>query len=165
MPGHGLARFIENPLAHQTYWRELAMLQFTEELHRMMSERKMNRKQLADALGTSKAYVTRVLRGDANFTLGTMVRLASAVGGELRTHIAPSGSISSWQDAPTLRAWAVTGQRRVAGPTLQVSIDQAARQVCQPLAVRAGDREYEREFDVRGGAGYEADAQAPPAAA
>jgi len=165
MSTRAIARYSDDPLAHQTYWHERAMLQFTEELHKMMSDRSMTRKQLADTLGASKAYVTRVLRGDANFTLATMVKLASALGAELRTHMAPSGTVTTWYDAPALRTWSSKGGQRVTGATLQVSVHQPTLQVCEPFGAGSRRREHEREFDVRRGAGSEGDVRATSTAA
>ena len=54
-----------------------------------MDERGLSRSELARRLGCAPAYVTRILRGDANFTLASLVKLAAAVGGELRVEIEP----------------------------------------------------------------------------
>ena len=50
-----------------------------------MQENKISRVELAKRLGSSPAYITKVLRGDINFTVETMVRLAKAVGGPFRS--------------------------------------------------------------------------------
>lgn len=62
---------------------ELAILEFTSQLNRLMQEQKINKVELAKRLGTSPAYITKVFRGDANFTLRSMVKLARTVGGRL----------------------------------------------------------------------------------
>jgi transcriptional regulator with XRE-family HTH domain len=49
-----------------------------------MGEQGVSRAELARRLGTSQAYVTKVLRGNVNFTLAALVKLARAVGGEVR---------------------------------------------------------------------------------
>ena len=49
-----------------------------------MHPRALYRPAAARRLGTSQAYVTKVLRGDVNFTLVTLVKLARAVGGRVR---------------------------------------------------------------------------------
>ena len=49
----------------------------------------MSRAVLARRLGTSQAYVTKVLRGNVNLTLATLVGLAQAVGREVRLDLAP----------------------------------------------------------------------------
>lgn len=70
-----------------TYWHELAVVDFTDEVIGAMQHREISRAELARRLGTSQAYVTKLLGGDANFTLMTMVRLAMAVESELRLHL------------------------------------------------------------------------------
>ena len=80
------------------FWVEGAILGFTEEVCRLMEEQSVNRAILAERLGTSQAYVTQILRGDANFTLKSMTKLAMALDSELRVHLAPRGSTTRWLD-------------------------------------------------------------------
>ena len=69
------------------YWAQRAMRDFVGELLARMDAKEMSQAQLADALGTSAAYVSKVVRGDVNFTLETMTKLATAVGGKLEVRI------------------------------------------------------------------------------
>ncbi len=71
------------------YWAEGAIVEFTESLWARMEEEKVSRAELARRLGTSKAYVTKVLGGNANFTLYSLAKLALAVGGKVRVSIEP----------------------------------------------------------------------------
>ena len=71
------------------FWAEGAILEFTEALWARMEEEGVSRAELARRLGTSKAYVTKVLGGNANFTLYSMAKLALAVGGKVRIGIEP----------------------------------------------------------------------------
>lgn len=61
---------------------EEAKIDFAVALERMMSRNRIKKADLAKKLGTSAPYVTKVLRGDANFTIETMVKLAHAAGGK-----------------------------------------------------------------------------------
>ena len=61
---------------HEDYWVAGAIVEFTEDLVRKMDRQNVTRTELARRLGTSPAYVTKILRGKVNFTLGTMARLA-----------------------------------------------------------------------------------------
>jgi transcriptional regulator with XRE-family HTH domain len=83
------------------YWTELAIAEFTEEVVRWMEVRGFTGADLAAALGASPPYVSKVLRGNANFTLATMTKLARALGAVLRLHLAPRESHTYW------RAWDV----------------------------------------------------------
>ena len=58
---------------------EMVKLAFAEELCRLLDEKGMSRGQLAERLGTSRAYVTRILRTDYNLTAETMVKVARAL--------------------------------------------------------------------------------------
>lgn len=80
------------------YWAEGAVLDFTEELARIMAENDISRADLAKKVGTSQAYITKVFGGQANFTIETMTKLALAVDYVLRLHIAPKGSRTLWND-------------------------------------------------------------------
>ncbi len=71
------------------YWAADAILGFTEELHRLSVERGLTRAELARRLGTSPAYVTKLFRGDVNFTVETMVKLVRAIGCSLQLGIVP----------------------------------------------------------------------------
>jgi transcriptional regulator with XRE-family HTH domain len=71
------------------YWEEGAILDFTEALYMAMEEQRVTRVELARRLGTSQAYITRVLSGHANFTLKTMAKLAQALGLQLEVGLGP----------------------------------------------------------------------------
>jgi transcriptional regulator with XRE-family HTH domain len=77
---------------------EGSILDFTEDLCRVMAEKDVSRAELARRIGTSPAYVTKILRGTSNFTLSSMVRVAMALGCDLRIHLAPRGSLTRWYD-------------------------------------------------------------------
>jgi len=72
-----------------TYWVASLILDFTEGLYKMMEANGVSRSELARRLGVSPAYITKVLRGNVNFTLDSMVRLVRAAGGEVRLQVAP----------------------------------------------------------------------------
>jgi transcriptional regulator with XRE-family HTH domain len=72
-----------------TYWVASLILDFTEGLHKIMEVNGVSRSELARRLGVSPAYITKVLRGNVNFTLDSMVRLVRAAGGEVSLQVAP----------------------------------------------------------------------------
>jgi len=73
-----------------TYWVEEAILDFTEEIARLLNEGNLTRKELAERLGTSKAYVTKILRGSANFTIESMVKIGRALGCKMQIELVPA---------------------------------------------------------------------------
>jgi transcriptional regulator with XRE-family HTH domain len=79
-----------------SFWAETAILEFTSELYAAMEKRGHTKADLARALGTSQAYITKVFRGDANFTIDSMVRLTRALGYRLHIHIAQPEENVNW---------------------------------------------------------------------
>lgn len=80
------------------YWTDRAMLRVAEEIFLALERSGITRAELARRLGTSPAYVTKILRGNANFTLETLARVAQALGGEFKFHLAPRGMHTKWFD-------------------------------------------------------------------
>ena len=80
------------------YWKEYAILSFTEELARKMEEKRISQTELARRLGSSAAYVSQALNGTANFTIGTMTKLAHALESKLSLHIADKDIVVRWED-------------------------------------------------------------------
>jgi len=74
------------------YWSEAAAHELIQELELRMERQGVSRAELARRLGTSKAYVTKVLGGNVNFTLATMARLAEALGAELYVRLNDRGT-------------------------------------------------------------------------
>ena len=89
MSTQSFRELFEEARQRDTYWEERAALEFTEEVYRRMEALGLTKSQLAERLGTSAAYVTKVLGGDANFTLRTMVRLARALESHVQVHLEP----------------------------------------------------------------------------
>src|SRR5258705_9047405 len=79
-------------------WVDGPFVEFTEDLCRLMKEKGLSRADLAKKIGTSRAYVTKLLGGNANFTLATMVKLAFALDGAVHVHIADKQAVTRWTD-------------------------------------------------------------------
>jgi plasmid maintenance system antidote protein VapI len=92
-------RMFEEAEAHVDYWIDGPIGEFTEDLARLMKEKDVNRAELARRMGTSRAYITKMLGGNANFTLATMVKLAMALDGAVHIHIADKRAITRWHDS------------------------------------------------------------------
>ena len=101
-------RYLETTDDSAEYWAEGAVLEFTEDLSRIMDEAGISRSELAEKLGTSKSYITKIFSGQANFTLETMAKFAHAIGRVLRVHLAPADSITVYIDRPISQARATT---------------------------------------------------------
>lgn len=70
----------------------LASLQamIAAEISMRRQELNLSQKELAAALGVSQGLVSRWEKGDVNFTLSTLVSIASVLGLELQSPIQPS---------------------------------------------------------------------------
>lgn len=75
---------------------EGAKLDFAIQLERLISRSGLSRKELAERLGVSLPMVTKILRGDANLTIGSMVRAAKAANGVLHINLAAEGCEGRW---------------------------------------------------------------------
>ena len=73
----------------EAYWAEKNKLDFSVELFQIMKRRGISKKELAERLGTSQAYITKVFRGDANFTLDSMTKLVQALDAKIAIQIVP----------------------------------------------------------------------------
>lgn len=124
MKAKSFAELYRDAARHDDYHAATVANTFLEELVGGMEKAGISRAELARRLGTSPAYVTKVLRGNANFTLVSLVKLARAVGGELRISIEPprsqrvkgssqpaAGGASACATRPTVRGRAVSAAR------------------------------------------------------
>ncbi|MDD2388988.1 MAG: helix-turn-helix transcriptional regulator [Desulfobacterales bacterium] len=93
------------------FWTEKNILDFTTKLFQLMEHRKISKSELAERLGTSQAYVTKIFRGDANFTLSSMTKFVRALDAKLEIQIVPKEEhVMQWfkvlknstQDMPTI---------------------------------------------------------------
>jgi transcriptional regulator with XRE-family HTH domain len=92
------------------YHKERAIIGFTEELWRVMEEQGVSGTELGRRIGSSQAYISRVLNGGANFTLATMTKLAMALGMELKMHLAPADELTEWRDVPAEQPASTRGE-------------------------------------------------------
>jgi transcriptional regulator with XRE-family HTH domain len=89
---------------HDEYWTERAIIELTEALSRWMEAKKISQADLAAAIGVSQPYISKVLRGNVNFTLATMTKLARALGAEVHVHLSPIGREGTSQDLDDAQA-------------------------------------------------------------
>ena len=115
-------QFISRVESTVDYKVEVAALEFVDELVRCMRQAGLTQAELARRLGASEPYVSKVLRGDANFTLATMVKLAIAVGQGLRVMLEPAN--------------VVVNRRRSSQPALPPNLqrERALHAVREPVA-------------------------------
>jgi len=98
MANKSFKKLIEDAKKRDTFWTATLILEFTEGLQNLMGKSGISRIELAKRLGVSPAYVTKVMRGNVNFTVDSMVKLANAVGGRVHVHVAPESHQVRWFD-------------------------------------------------------------------
>lgn len=81
------------------YRAEGASIRFTEDLVALMETSGLTRTALAEKIGSSPAYITKILRGETNFTLDSMVKIATALGCELTISMKPLAAATRQQSA------------------------------------------------------------------
>lgn len=62
---------------------EKLVLEINEEICRLMHEQGLNRSDLANRLGVKRQFITKILNGNPNLTLLTLVKIAVALGAKL----------------------------------------------------------------------------------
>lgn len=81
-----LAKAIRDAEDDSGYWIDIAVTDFTRDLHERMRAFDISQGELARRMGTSRPYITKLLSG-GNFTLQTMVKLAMALDAVVRVRI------------------------------------------------------------------------------
>lgn len=78
------------------YCQESSKVDFAIDLSALMDRKGVSRTQLSRLIGKSPAYVTKVLRGDSNFTIDSMVALVHGLGGALHFKVTDAPSQLKW---------------------------------------------------------------------
>ena len=73
-----LSSFVESAKNDDFYWVEKIKLDFAIELDRCRRDLNMTAAEFAKELGVSRAYLSKLFRGDVNLTIKSMVKLARA---------------------------------------------------------------------------------------
>lgn len=74
------------------YRLEETILDFTEQICEQMEKQKITRAELAGRLGVSRAFITKLLNGNPNLTLRTMMNIVSVLNSDLNIQIQPRRS-------------------------------------------------------------------------
>lgn len=68
---------------------EEAIIEFNEKIVKRLKELNLSRTELANKLGVSKAFITKLLNGNPNLTIKTMVSIAKALDCNLELDLCP----------------------------------------------------------------------------
>jgi len=80
------------------YWEELFNLELIDDISKIMKSNKISQTKLACLLGTSEAYVSKILNGNLNLSIKSISRLAFALKSAPHIHIAPLDVIVEWKE-------------------------------------------------------------------
>jgi len=89
-------KLLNNAKEQDSYWVERAKINYSIAFNRFFEKKGITQSELAKNIGTSSAYITKVFRGDTNFTIETMVKLARSVDGELHIDIVTPKEKEEW---------------------------------------------------------------------
>ncbi len=78
------------------YFEENLKLDFAVAIEKAMIDRDINKSDLASKIATSPAYITKVLRGDANVTIATMAKLSHALDYCVHINLSRKESNAKW---------------------------------------------------------------------
>jgi len=101
-----LAEMLEGLEHSRTFQVEGLKHEISESIFQAMERNDVSRAALAEQLGTSRAYVTKVLQGATNFTLESLVKIAGALNCNVSVQITPRKMEKRWE-----------GHRRAVAPT------------------------------------------------
>lgn len=96
---------------------EVAKLDFALELKRMMDHSNMKNVDLAERLEVSSPMVSKLLRGDSNVTIETMVKASKAVGGDIFIRIVRSNCTPKLFEVVKAEHTRVSGARKARSAT------------------------------------------------
>ncbi len=105
------------------------LLDVTEGIVKRMIEQGVRRTDLAERLGTSRAYVTKLLDGQENMTLKTLVRVANALEMKVDAKFVPRERVAKAAKKPQVKTGVGPRMRGrlPAGPPAKKSVAVAAR--------------------------------------
>src|SRR5215218_4293344 len=89
-----------------SYWTAVARMGFEEDFNRLFDELGLSRTELAERIGATPAYISKLLNGrTGNFQLETMTKLARAIDAILQIRlIKEDGEVVRVVDYETARA-------------------------------------------------------------
>lgn len=85
-------------------------LSFAVKLEKALSESGITKKELAQRVNKSPAWISKILRGDANLTIETMCEITNALNCNIHLHIAPINVNVRWFDTYKNRSKIIDGE-------------------------------------------------------
>lgn len=95
----------------ETFQIECLKNEVSEMIYRIMDGEGVSNAEMAARLNTSRAYITKVLQGTANFTLESLYKIAHALNCDLKFKMVPKEEAWQWQEYKRTAAAAGVGAR------------------------------------------------------
>lgn len=90
---------------NDSYWVEKLKIDFAMQLEKRRRSENLSYSDMAKKIKSSSAYITKVFRGDSNFTIESMVKLVRATGGKIEIRVS--------DERPRTDVWAGVGHLSV----------------------------------------------------
>lgn len=75
-----VATIIREEMQTDEFWAGVAKFEFMVAINKVMTDKKISKSDLARLIGKSPAYITKIMSGDCNLTIESMVMIARALG-------------------------------------------------------------------------------------
>lgn len=116
----------------------MSRVSFEEDLYRLMTEEGLSRSELADRIGASTAYISKIFNGTTNYTLKTMAKLAQAVGANVQVRLCRDGEeVARVMDVETAIEFDAAHGAEFEGEPLEVPVPCRPCEPWQPTALAA----------------------------
>jgi transcriptional regulator with XRE-family HTH domain len=91
-PSDRFKRMLDQYEDDPEYVAEGILIDINEQIVRLMKHLDMNKSQLAEKLGVSNAYVTKLLGGNENLTIKQLVRIVAVLNSRIDVAVAPKNA-------------------------------------------------------------------------
>jgi transcriptional regulator with XRE-family HTH domain len=91
-----IKNFLREIKKTDSFIAEQIKLDFIIQIYKLMKESNITQKEFAKKLNVSEAYVSKILKGDINFTIDTMVKLTRALNSNLHIKVVPDYKNVKW---------------------------------------------------------------------
>lgn len=69
-------------------------IQFAKNIEALRKQKGLKKKELAEKVGVSQAYITKVMQGEANYTLETMAKFAHALEADINLQMSDKNAMT-----------------------------------------------------------------------
>jgi transcriptional regulator with XRE-family HTH domain len=81
----------------EAYLIDALKIELSEQIYGAMKHQGVNKAELARRLGTSRAYITKLLQGSTNLTLESLVKISKALNCQLDIHLSNREVKQQWE--------------------------------------------------------------------